>query len=127
MDRRKKTGRAAESLIGLVRDTQSVRASTIARCHQIVCGVHSVIAGRGNNAREFRVMYGERDWEGVISRAVVCLGPGLEIDSSFTRARYRLVLFNSHRSAPTAVIGEAAKPVYIDTTERRGERRAQRR
>jgi hypothetical protein len=28
---------------------------------------------------------------------------------SFTRARYRLIVINSHRSAPTSILADAAK------------------
>jgi superfamily I DNA/RNA helicase len=36
-----------------------------------------------------------------------------EMYVSFTRARYRLILINSHRSAPTSIIADAAKRGYL--------------
>src|SRR5207244_2492923 len=38
-----------------------------------------------------------------------------EMYVSFTRARFRLILVNSHRSAPTAIIAEAARAGFIET------------
>lgn len=50
-----------------------------------------------------------------------------EMYVSFTRARYRLVLVNSYRSTPTAIIGEAAKAGYIETRGEAGKRTRSRR
>jgi hypothetical protein len=47
-----------------------------------------------------------------------------EMYVSFTRARYRLVLVNSYRSAPTTIIAEAVKAGYIETRGQPRKRRA---
>ena len=36
-----------------------------------------------------------------------------EMYVSFTRARYRLIVINSHRSAPTSILADAVKMGYI--------------
>lgn len=45
-----------------------------------------------------------------------------EMYVSFTRARYRLVLVNSHGSAPTAIIADAIKRGYISQIPTRQQR-----
>lgn len=60
----------AQRIDGLLLDTRWIHKS-----HGQ--GVHSCIAGRGKEARDYWVMYGDRDvmTGPVVNRAVVCLGP----------------------------------------------------
>jgi len=45
-----------------------------------------------------------------------------EMYVSFTRARFRLILVVSHRSAPTAIIAAAARAGFIETRGETGRR-----
>ena len=57
-------------------------------------GIHTCIAGRGEDAREYRVIYGDRDLSigNGVSRAVVCVGPDRESDAFVTAARHDFAL-----------------------------------
>ena len=46
-----------------------------------------------------------------------------EMYLSFTRARYRLILINSHRSAPTSIIADAARRDYLKLVNSAPQRR----
>jgi superfamily I DNA/RNA helicase len=81
-------------------------------------GVHSCIAGRGEEAREYRVMYGDQELstKSVISRAVVCLGPGRESDSFLAAARHDYdFLPPMARTASTLVASVSLRPVAAAT------------
>jgi superfamily I DNA/RNA helicase len=77
-------------------------------------GIHTCIAGRGEDAREYRVMYGDRDLTigATVSRAVVCLGPERENDGFVAAARHDFALLPQlARLASTLVSSSTLRPV----------------
>ena len=77
-------------------------------------GIHSCIAGRGDDARKYRVMYGDRDLAvgAAVSRAVVCLGPEQESDGFLTAARHDYALLPQlARIANSLVSSSTLRPV----------------
>jgi len=81
-------------------------------------GIHTIIAGRGEVAREFRVLYGDRDLTSgaAVSRAVACLGPAREDESFAIAARrdYELLPLLA-RTANGLVSSSALRPVVAGT------------
>jgi UvrD/REP helicase N-terminal domain len=81
-------------------------------------GIHTCIAGRGDEAREYRVMYGDQNLAtgGAVSRAVVCLGPERETEGFLAAARrdYEL-LPQLARAAGSLVSSSTLRPVAAAT------------
>jgi hypothetical protein len=77
-------------------------------------GIHSCIAGRGEEAREYWVMYGDRDLTtgAAVSRAVVCLGPERGSNSFSTAARHDFALLPQlARTANSLISSSTQRPV----------------
>lgn len=82
--------------------------------HALGGGIHKCIAGRGEEAREYWVMYGDRDLAlgAAASRAVVCLGPDRGSESFLTAARLDYALLPQlARTANSLVASSTLRPV----------------
>jgi hypothetical protein len=81
-------------------------------------GIHSCIAGRGEEAREYWVVYGDRDLTtgGSASRAVICLGPERGSESFLAAARHDYELLPQLvRVANALVASSTLRPVAAAT------------
>jgi hypothetical protein len=77
-------------------------------------GIHSCIAGRGADARDYWVMYGDRDLPSgsIISHAVICLGPGRGSAGFLAAARHDYgILPQLARTANGLVVSASQRPV----------------
>ncbi len=81
-------------------------------------GIHSCIAGRGTEARDYWVMYGDRDIASgtAVVRGVICLGPERGSDSFLAAARHDYDLLPQLVRTSNEVIALAAlRPVAAAT------------
>lgn len=82
--------------------------------HTIGDGIHKIISGRGEDAREYWVLYGDKELAvgAATSRAVVCLGPEIGSDSFLTAARLDYSnLQQLARTANALVASSTLRPV----------------